>query len=177
MLSLSPPVADLRQGDVCTVEQFPIWNLRDYSPVPTGGLRDHVILPTWQRIERAQDGQCLAIICTQCCDLENPRERVGIMLAPLMKVPARQGDDRYDRVMKSLRPEGDVWHYMQYAPLTLPDGRDVVADLSAATTIAPNREASELLRSTAVARLDDATRVQFRAKVSFMFGRNPDGQL
>ncbi len=99
------------------------------------------------------------------------------MLAPLMKVPARQGDDRYDRVMKSLHPEGDVWHYMQYAPLTLPDGRDVVADLSAATTIAPNREASELLRSTAVARLDDATRVQFRAKVSFMFGRNPDGQL
>lgn len=173
---LSPdPEAPLRQGDVCLLPHVPIWNL-PRSGVLSGAFEGMVQMPTWEKIQR-HEGQCLVTIASQCCDLENPKARTGVLLAPLMKIPAAPRDPRYPAIMASGTPnEQGSYAYVHLFPFELGGevNQDVVADLSALTTMAPSAVAAESLRESRLFSLDNETRRRFRTKLAFMFGRDPD---
>lgn len=139
-------------------------------------MGEAIVLPNWDRVEKLED-DFLVVVCTQCCDIENPRARTGIAIAPLMRVPARPGDERYDRIMSS--SQTDVlgrYEYVNLFPLELAvEGRTpVVADFSAITTMAPMSEATERLLEGRRFSMGTDERTAFREKLGFMFGRDPD---
>lgn len=168
------PEADLRQGDICALEHLPVWDVLRSAPLG-GPLEGHVQMPTWKSIARDSANRCLVVVCSQCCDLENPRGRAGVLIAPLMKVPAKSGDDRHAEIVASIRPDTEgAYHYVNLAPLQLEDGTELVAELSALTTMAPALEAVRKLKDGRIGRLTDDYRREFRIKLAFMLGRDPD---
>ena len=91
-----------------------------------------------------------------------------------MKVPSRPGDERFKAIVESGRPDNlGRYRYVNYFPMTMPDGRAVVAEFSALTTVAPVAAATSLLLSRRIAMASDDLRSEFRIKLAFMLGRNP----
>lgn len=166
--------SDLRQGDICALPHVPIWNLKRANTM-SGGMGEAVVLPTWDKVQQHGD-RYLVAVCTQCCDLDNPRARTGVAIAPLMKVPAKPDDDRFRRIMESSRT--DVlgrYEYVNLFPFLLPneEATAVVADFSAIITMAPMLDAKDLLLTGREYSMDEAERTDFREKLAFMFGRDP----
>lgn len=177
MYAPSPDALTLRQGDICEVEHFPVWDLGSASSV-SGALEGSLVLPTWKSIVRsAKSSKCLVAVASQCCDLENPEKgnRSGVLLAPLRTVPAGPREDRYATIMSSnVLNEDREYAFLQLFPLTLGDGRDSVIDMSALTTMAPPQRAVTELLASRVWTLDEDVRGQFRMKLAYMLGREPD---
>lgn len=169
--------SDLRQGDICALPNVPIWNVNRSSTM-TGGLLEGIVLPNWDKIAQIDD-QYLVAVCTQCCDIENPRARTGVAIAPLMKVPARPGDDRHESIMGSWQQ--DVlgrYEYVNLFPLRPPIAElpAVVADFSAIITMAPMEVATDRLLRARRFSLEPDERTAFREKLAFMFGRDPEAR-
>src|SRR5687768_1292622 len=92
----------LRQGDICALDAYPSYDLRKVSR-QTGHLGDHVVLPQLDRVYPSENGDgLLAAVCSQCCDLENPGKRSGVLIAPLRYAPAKATDSaRLDEIRGS----------------------------------------------------------------------------
>jgi len=178
------PSDPLRQGDICAIPHIPIWHFTKASilssPMPQDA--DKIVIPTWDRAEKVSDGNSLVVVASQCCDLENPKKgnRIGVLIAPLMRIPASPAKeaDRYSEIVSSqeVDPEIQAYRWIQLFPFTLADdaGREVVADMSAMTTMAPAADAVAELQQRRLWTLEDDERHRFRIKLGAMVGRNPD---
>lgn len=168
------PAGPLKQGDVCKLDVFPVWQLDTAGAMPEGPYAGVTLIPTFPRTLPYQDG-VLAIVCSHDCDLENPRGRSALQLAPLTKVPASPHEDRYEIIMASDRTTpDDEWNFIQVFPLKLPQelgAQDVVADFSAITSLGKATEAADLLTSVRVAGLNEDERTQIRLKLGAFLGR------
>lgn len=180
----SDPSQPLRQGDICAITHIPIWYFKQTSVQvsPDPKSPDSIVIPTWGRADK-HDGRSLVVVASQCCDLENPKKgnRIGVLVAPLMRVPASPGDWRYDEIMSSHELDADLqaYRWIQLFPFKLPEdgdfaARDVVADSSALTTMAPAADAVDHLLENRLFTLDDPDRAAFRVKLAAMVGRDPD---
>lgn len=78
---VASPSVELRQGDVCTVPFFPVWTVDSSAYLPPEGPPLVAVKDAW-RILECEAGK-LVSVCSYDCDLENPRDRSGILLAPL----------------------------------------------------------------------------------------------
>lgn len=176
MLRRSSVADDLRQGDVCAVKDLPLWNLAKSSTV-SGGDASGLLIPSFNRGQMS-NGQPLVAIVSQCCDLENPRSRTGIAVAPVMRVPASPGDRRFEGIVSSatINAEG-AYAYVNLFPLGAVAGQEAVVDFSAMLTIAPHAMASELLREGRILALEDEAREAMRLKLGYMFGRDPSSAV
>lgn len=152
-----------------------------------GGAADSIVIPTWDRAAKIGDGRSLVVVASQCCDLENPAKgnRIGILVAPLMKVPASPAKeaDKYEEIMSSreVDPGIGAYRWIQLFPFLLPGEEDqgvmpVVADMSALTTMAPAPKAVEELQRSRLWTLEDGERDSFRIKLAAMVGRPPTAQ-
>lgn len=177
--------SQLRQGDICAIEHIPIWYFTKASVLKSpGDTADSIVIPTWDRAAKSEDGRSLVAVGSQCCDLENPAKgnRIGILVAPLMKVPASPAkeSEKYTEIMSSreVDPGIGAYRWMQLFPFLLPgsDGQDaipVVADMSALTTMAPAPRAVDVLQRSRLWTLEDSERDLFRIKLAAMVGRPP----
>lgn len=172
--------ADLRQGDVCTVEHFPRWDLAKAmnSTLPDGTAK-YIQIPTWDRVAQPVDSaNRLVIVCSYDCDIENPRARSGILIAPVLKLSSK--DPRLAEIMASgtaqQTSDGSLsYSHLNLFPLSLPavegDGTYVVADLSAMTSMGPAITAIDRLLGSKQFELTEMTRKAFRTKLAVFVGR------
>ncbi|MDQ2726687.1 MAG: hypothetical protein M3Y91_02210 [Actinomycetota bacterium] len=169
----------LRQGDLCSVPFFPIWQLPDTTTTTSAEQKiTSVNLPALKRVIPADSG-FLACVCTQCCDIENNKGRVGITIAPVRPAPLAYHDGgARERLATSGEPKADgTFEWFHVFPLELPqaDGSSdlVVVDWSAIISIGPHDQAIAKLRATKSHELLPVTRAHFRTKLAASFGR-PD---
>lgn len=150
------------------------------------GTADSIVIPTWDRAAESEDGRSLVVVASQCCDLENPAKgnRIGILVAPLMRVPASPAkeSEKYAEIMSSreVDPGIGAYRWMQLFPFLVPgkEGQEpspVVADMSALTTMAPAPKAVDALQESRLWSLEDNERDLFRIKLAAMVGRPPTG--
>lgn len=175
MLAEAAADQPLGQGDVCLLDHFPLW-VPDRASVMIGPTHnDQVVLHSWDRVRRVGE-RYLVIVCSQDCDIENPRARTGILLAPLINPPASFHDARYDQIMASHEPHDGMYSWIQLFPAQLPPamgGQDVVADFSALTTMAKAEAAVTHLLARRTASLTEIGRTRLREKLAFFVGRDP----
>lgn len=176
-------VDDLRQGDVCMIDVFPSWDNAQAPRIMTGNKISGVQLSAWPKISRAasDNASVLVSVCSYDCDLENPRSRWGVALAPLIPL-ARQHKD-YENLISSGTPllEGEdiSFNYLNTFPYpensSFIDARNektaAMADFSAISHMGKAKEVIELLKSRVVYRLDDETRVNFQTKIAMFMAR------
>lgn len=165
----------LRQGDVCSVRSFPRWTV-DSSKISTGNAA-LLAVEAWDKPLISDDGERLVIVCSYCCDIENPRGRAGILLAPLMKVPASPGSEQEAGIMASdIRRDGQIG-FLNLFPLSLPaepDSQPAVADFSAMATLAPVKDAIAVLTATRRFTMTPAMRLAFKEKLALFLYRPGD---
>lgn len=165
----------LRQGDICVMPAFPIWDLdRTQRQVGPRDVTEGWVMPRHKAMEwEPLSGSVAVAVCSHDCDLENPRERTGVIIAPLVKVPARPGDERYERIMAS----GDTTtaiNYVHLFPVMHSDEDRVieaVIDFSAMTSLAKSESAVQLLLQTRVLSCDEDTRASIARKLALFLGR------
>lgn len=178
MTTLGSTGEELRQGDVCALDYFPVWDLRTASPVG-GPLTGKHIVSDWTRAIQV-DAKFLVMVLTQCCDLQNPRQRSGVAVAALMKVPQSPGSDGYAAIMNSAERDVDgVMNYVNFFPLQVPTGDarrngDAVVDFSTITTITPADLAVAMLLDSRYQKSDLDLRTKLRIKLAFSVGRTPE---
>lgn len=164
---------ELRQGDVCTVPFFPRWVSNSPTVVGDGGI-SAVQMSGWSAVRAAEDGSAMVVVCSHDCDVENPRARTGLLLAPVIKVPARPNTDEYQTIMSSHTPVNEAMEFINLFPLVLEDSsgaKDVVVDFSAIISFGPPRDTSESLNSTKMFEMTDAERRLFKMKLAAFVGR------
>jgi hypothetical protein len=166
----------LRQGDLCYSWPFPRWQLNEYKVAgkPSGALTDAVV-------HVLNNGDALpALLCSHDCDVENPRDRMGLLLAPVLPWPFPDvGDDHSLDLRNSVGPDGDgEFSFINFFPLAVPSsdptGEAVewrVADFSGLMAVAPPRKVIPLLKKGKHLEMTDETRDQFRTKLAAFFGR------
>jgi len=171
----------LRQGDLVGVDYFPSWDLEKASVLtsPSGVVSQ--LLPTAPRVLQDGGGQFIAAVCSYDCDLENPRSRTGVALAPLMPIPAAPRDERYSAIRGSAFPdEENRLSYFQLFPVELQPGLgarvDVgVVDFSQLMHLAPSERVVRELSTRVLQRMSDEMRDAFQFKLAAHFGRG--GQI
>ena len=166
--------AQLRQGDVCTVRDFPKWKLD--SPRVDTASPVLLVVEAWGRPIRSADGGALVVVCSYDCDLENPRNRSGVLLAPLVKLPASDGSPEAARIIASATVEDGKLGYANFFPLPLRSAEAAeeqwaVADFSSMATLASAKEAIAALTSTRSHTMTDETRIWFQTKLSLFLHR------
>jgi len=120
-------------------------------------------------------GSVAVAICSHDCDVENPRSRTGIIVAPLCKVPARPGEDLYARILASGDTSTEL-NYINLFPFVHKQGDttlEAVIDFSAITSIAKAEKALPMLAKSRVLGCDDDTREAIGRKLAMFFGRPP----
>lgn len=171
---------DLRQGDICQIDLFPHWNIDTSSFVAGMGQKPtHVQMPALPKVLTGTGTtKRLVSICSYDCDLENPRDRKGILIAPVFALPKTH--NRYEMVRTSgeLRQseDGAYFDYLQLFPVRVQDLTDVdvemgVVDFSAMVSIGKAFDAAKILSAQKVFEIDDESRVLFRTKLSAFVGR------
>ncbi|GAB3603247.1 hypothetical protein [Microbacterium aureliae] len=176
-MTLRAPVEgeSLRQGDICFIKGLPLWNLSASSTqADPQGVLTHFVIPPHKALQWDElTGSVAVAICSHDCDVENPRSRTGIIVAPLIKVPASIGSTAYNQIMAS----GDVSERIDYVnlfPLLLAGGgeeRAAVVDLSALVTVAKADVGVELLAANRKYVMEDTARDAFRTKLALFFAR------
>ena len=166
---LEVPSGNLRQGDICGIKAFPLWDISATAEVTFPNGVDHLQLPAWHQVLE-DDGLRLVVVCSHDCDLENPRSRTGLLIAPLVKVPANPNEDRFERIMASAVTTDDVFEYINLFPLTI-NHVHAAAEFSAITHIAQIRTAIEMLAGNKRAEMTEDTRAAFKKKLAAFLGR------
>lgn len=171
----------LRQGDVCEVDFFPLWAVSRDPYVVAGGAYKGIQVGEFSQVARSSvtQGKRLAIVCSYDCDLENPRARKGILIAPLVPVPNSHRD--FNEITASSEPRiaedgHPVFSFVNYYPLDLGEilpgeSSFAAAEFSAITTVASPKDASEMLEAGKIFEMTDAQRVSFRTKLAVFVGR------
>jgi hypothetical protein len=176
MLEISPSTDELRQGDICTVPFFPRWDLEKTPSVKLGDGIQAVQMMAWDPVVKAEDGSHLAMVCSHDCDLENPRSRSGVLIAPIISIPAKVGSDAFNTIVASHSMHENAYAHFPLFPFPLPgaEGRDekwVVADFSSAMSFGRSGPVIEALLGTKKHQLTDEARVLFRTKLGTFLGR------
>lgn len=176
-------VDDLRQGDICMIDIFPAWDHVESPRIMTGKRISGVQLSAWPKISRAaSDGTSVLVsVCSYDCDLENPRSRWGVALAPLIPLSRQRPD--YENLLSCGTPivDGENISYTYLNSFPYPenpsffDGGNqktaAIADFSAISHMGKAKDVIELLKSRVIYRLDDATRRNFQTKVAMFMAR------
>lgn len=167
--------APLRQGDICVVPHFPQWSLDGASTVTAPDGTTSMLVPRLSRVLRARNGDGdLVIVCSHSCDVENPRGRTGLLLAPLMPLSERHKD--FDGIMASHTPADGTYSFLPLFPFELPEGENgegifASADLSSVITLAKLQPAIDLLSRSKRYELSDEARTLFRTKLGAFISR------
>lgn len=175
MLEASPS-GELRQGDVTSVPFFPQWDFtKSFQIVGEDGIRA-LQMSAWSSVQKSEDGRDLVVICSHDCDVANPRQRTGILLAPIVKVSASPGDARFDQIMNSQSPSPEgLFTQIQVFPLVLPAGDIAVQayaiDFSAMISVGCKDGAIPELLAHKLHEMNDATRKAFKTKLAAFVGR------
>lgn len=176
-----PASGELRQGSLCSIESFPRWHIEHVAHVTTASGSRWVQLPDeggGGHIASSSNGPVVCV-CSHDCELENPRGRAGILLAPVIPVPARPGDERFDLIIASAFQENGVWDFIHYFPLEVAGGSECegtwVVDFSAISSAGPARQMVPLLESARMCALSPEGREAFREKLAAFLGRPSDG--
>ncbi len=170
------PGEGLRQGDICFIKGLPLWNLAaSNTQADPQGVLTHFVVPTLKGLQWDELSGAVAVaVCSHDCDVENPRSRTGIIVAPLIKVPAALGSDKHAQIMASWDVSSRI-DYVNLFPLSVDAGdgeaRDAVVDLSAMVTIAKAGVGVDHLRGDRRQVMEDATREAFRTKIALFFAR------
>lgn len=177
----SAPQEDLRQGDICELDLFPHWNLDTAFTVSRGSGATHLQLPAMPKVlpSKLHPDRSLAVVCSYDCDLENPRERTGLLIAPVFALSEK--NERYDLIVRSadlqVSEDGQkFFNYLQYFPLEVGHVTCVntvmgVVDFSAITSLGKATAAVQLLKDRKIHELADEQRIAFRAKLATFVGR------
>ncbi|MDE0232008.1 MAG: hypothetical protein OXI56_11625 [bacterium] len=169
------PGSDLRQGDICLVSAFPRWSLRDAADVMTVGKGSvtedkdltSLQLPVWDRVMQ-YDGDYLVAICSHDCELENPRARVGILIAPLLEIP--MSHPKHAEIMASGEPANGQYSYIHQFPLYLATASAVV-EFSSIIHLAGAEDAKDTLTQNKLFEMADLTRRDFKRKLGVFLSR------
>ena len=180
MFIRNPDWRRLRQGDVCALPYYAIWDwLSVLKVVDSSDSLTHVTLPLRPRnlLRDGNSNDILVAVCSQCCDLGNSKGRGGIAIAPIRPTPLRSADVAGRKLFaESYRPIDKRWSWFHLFPLMLPgeEGEELVAvDWSTITTLAPHREACDTLLAGKRQQLRESYRAHFRKKLAASFGRKP----
>lgn len=165
----------LRQGDICVMPAFPIWDIdRAQRNVGPQDVTEGYVLPRLKAMEwDSMSGTVAVAVCSHDCDLENPRERTGIIIAPLVKVPSRPGDERYRNILASWDTSSEI-NYANLYPVEYDDENrqiQAVIDFSAMTSYAKAEKAIQKLLQARVLSCDDETRSSIARKLAYFLGR------
>ena len=166
--------ARLRQGDLVLLDYFPLWQPKKVSRIIGPDGNEGIVLAPWAGAVVHQ-GKSLAAICSHDCDVENPRQRTGLLLAPVVKVPAKTGTDMHEAILRSGKPDGDEWDFIGLFPLTLLPGmayESAVVDFSAMCSMARAHDVVSDLRGCKVAEMDEDEAGLFRLKAAAFIGRD-----
>lgn len=173
------PGGDLRQGDICEISFFPHWHSGTSSHLMMNGKITQIQLGPHKPLAASQSGKSLVVVCSYDCDIENPRGRKGLLLAPLIPIPQRH--PRYAELKQSNAPHRDedgylsfqfVNHYAFSLGDVLPPPTDMgIAEFSAITSWGPPNDVIAELAAARVHRLSDDEREVFRTKLAVFVGR------
>lgn len=178
---LASPTDELRQGDVCGSWVLPKWAFNSLELMTMPGKS-----PTGVRTGvHAQGEQLLVLVCSHDCEVENTRDRMGILVAPLFDPPYEDADPRAEAVRGSNRPKpsgaagedekAEEFDFIHLYPVLVSQAarepRWLVADLSAITSMAPASKAVRALRDGKIAEMTDEEREAFQFKMAAFLAR------
>lgn len=173
---------DLRQGDICEVDFFPQWNLKETMQTSRGGMITHLTMPEFKQCATSNvtQGRRLVAVCSYDCDIENPRSRKGLLIAPLIAVKPehKQYADLAACADPIHDPAGDAYTYtfVNFFPFIVPDVLAGAATLgtvefSSMTSVGPAQDAKESLLKSKVHELTEQERVKFQKKLAVFVSR------
>lgn len=169
------PSGVLRQGDVCVVDFFPRWDVAKSQTVSSQSGTVAIQMSAWNSVKEGPDGGHLVVVCSHDCDVDNPRQRTGLLLAPVIKTPAHRGTELYATIMGSDQILDGVVHAAGLFPLSIPDvggeATDVVIDFSSLISMGQPVRVIPMLREKKLYEMDDAMRVRFKMKLAAFVGR------
>jgi hypothetical protein len=170
---LLEPTAELRQGDICLSWIVPKWQLNDQQMISNS---DRKVIRTVVGVH-SQGAELPLAICSHDCELENPRGRMGVVVAPVLLWPFddMSSDSSLDLVGSSALQD-DSYTYVNLFPIKLPsrDGEAEdwrVVDFSAMTTVVTAAKAALVLRKGKHLEMTDESRLLFKRKLAAFFGR------
>lgn len=173
-LFVDNPTDELRQGDISYEWPFPVWNLNKFQVVTQvlgGGSPQSAVVSLLARGAPAP-----VAICSHDCEIENPRSRTGLLMAPVLPWPYPEvSSDLSLDLIGSREPDSkNLYSFIYLFPVNLgAAGQDDwhVIDFSAmATMTSPNKIKPRLLDGKRFEMLDK-TRIQFKTKLAAFFGR------
>ena len=171
---LEQPSDELRQGDICFEWPFPKWQLTEYLVAgdPAGAAPNRAL------IHLHSSGTTVPItILSHDCDIENPRNRLGLVVAPVLPWPFPDlgSDDSLDLMRSQGLSAENTYDYINLFPIELPDtGADAdwrVADFSGLMTMSPPKKVIAILKSAKRYEMTDKTREELKRKLASFFGR------
>jgi hypothetical protein len=133
-----------------------------------------MLVESWSQPLASADGRRLAVVCSYDCDLEKPRARAGVLLAPLMPLPAPPGSEKAQSIMTSNVPVDDkIAHVsMFFIPIEIGEGeRLAVADFSSMMTLCPAKDAVAELLAHKYKEMTEDVREQFQDKLALFTTR------
>lgn len=165
----------LRQGDICVVSGYPLWDIeRSQRQVGSNDVTQSYVMPRHKAMEwDSLSGRIALAICSHDCDVENPRSRTGILVAPLVAVPAKPDSEMYAAIMSS----GDTSTSLNYLNLfpveSVDEARTInaVIDFSAMNSYAKAEKVIPKLLEARVLGCDEDTRAAMGKKLALFFGR------
>lgn len=167
---LREPTKELRQGDVCADRIFPRWNLQDYEVGHNANGK-----PTRMFIHVLSNGDPLpTVVCSHDCDIENPRTRMGILIAPLLPWPSLSDEDEERLEASRARTADETYDYINWFPLTIPtkDGSDKrIVDFSAILSTGKASKVTKALLAEKLLEMTDEARAEFKSKLAAFLGR------
>jgi hypothetical protein len=162
------PTAELQQGDICSARPFPQWKLHEYeiSGSP-GGPTTRALVHVY-----SQGANLPVVVCAHDCDVENPRNRRGILVAPVFDWPPDLSEADSELLRESARlSDGEVYDFINLFPIHLPSGAWHVADFSAMSSPGPANKVVAALKQTKELEMTDGSRKLFRLKLGAFVGR------
>lgn len=170
---LDQPTGDLRQGDICFSWPFPKWQMTSYQVTssPAGPSQATALVSLHE-----QGTDIPLVICSHDCDLENPRGRLGFIVAPLFPWPSGINitTEKGLTLVNSYKPGPDnSYDHINLYPIKLP-GEDPewrVVEFSAMTSISPPLKLVPILRKAKRFEMTDEAREYFGTKLAAFFIR------
>jgi hypothetical protein len=169
---LSEVTDELRQGDICFSWPVPRWLLTDYQTLKTQDNKTTKM----QVGVHLKGAELPLVLCSHDCDLENPRERLGFLVAPLIPWPFEDmaSDSSLDLIGSSDVQDGS-YSYINLFPLSLPESQDEsgwrVVDYSSVMSVGPPTKLAPLLRKTKRLEMTEETRALFKSKMAAFLAR------
>ncbi len=163
--------SELRQGDICFEWHYPKWQLQDYQVV-TNAL--DATVGVFLQVH-AKGAKMPLAVCSHDCEIENPRSRLGVLVAPVLPFTDALSDDERMDIVQSSRPLDNKYAHINLFPVQLPQEGSApqwnVIDFSAITHVSRAHKAVPVLLAAKRLEMTDNARTQFKEKLAAFFGR------